>query len=90
MHGTVDSPVHQSREGGNWFLHLSATAALTTHFFAMDQPSYYRSLLLYLADMNQLSDIHPTVHEEFMSGNHSISRSTKPFEQVWTDKALEQ
>lgn len=33
---------------------------------------------------------HPEVHEEFVNGNHAVSRSTKRFVQVWTDMALEQ
>ena len=64
---------------GNWLQHLSAAAAMTPHFFSMDRPNYSRWLLVYLADMNQLSETRPAVHEEFMSGNHSISRSTQPF-----------
>lgn len=75
---------------GDWFLHLSTTAAMTPHFFSMDRPNYSRWLPVYLADMNQLAKTHPDVHHEFMSGNHAISRSTKPFAQVWTDMALEQ
>ena len=75
---------------GNWILHLSATAAMTPHFFAMDRPNYARWLLVYLADMNQLPETHPAVNEEFMSGNHAISRSPQPFAQVWTDMALKQ
>ena len=75
---------------GNSRQHLSATAAMTPHFFSMDRPNYSRWLLVYLADMNQLSETHPAVHEEFMLGNHFVSRSTQPFAQVWTDMALEQ
>ena len=40
--------------------------------------------------MDQLSENHPAVLEEFMSGNLSISRSTQPFAQVWTAMTLEQ
>ena len=82
----------KAEKTGNWLQHLSTTAAMTPHFFSMDRPNYFRWLLVYLADMNQLSETHPAVHEdeEFMSGNHSISRSTQPFAQVWTDMALEQ
>ena len=40
--------------------------------------------------MNQLSETHPAENEEFMSGNHAISRWTQPFPQVWTDMALDQ
>ena len=43
----------------------------------------------YVTDVDQLSEPHPAVHEEFMSGNLSISRSTQPFAQVWSDMALE-
>ena len=42
----------------------------------------------YVADVDRLSETHPAVHEEFMSGNLSISRSTQPFAQVWSDMAL--
>ena len=40
--------------------------------------------------MQQLDNAHPRVYEEFMKGNHSISRSGQPFTQVSTDMALEQ
>ena len=40
------------------------------------------------ADMDQLSETHPAVDGEFISENHSISRSTQPFVQVWTDMAI--
>ena len=48
-------------------------------FFSMDRPNYSR-LLVYLADMNQLSETHHTVNEEL----------NQPFAQVRTDIALEQ
>ena len=64
---------------GNLLKHLSATAAMTPHFFSMDRPNYSRWLLVYLADIDQLSETHPALHEEFMPGNHSISRSTQHF-----------
>ena len=44
----------------------------------------------YIADVDQLYETHTAVHEEFMSGNLSIRRSTQPFAQVWSDMALEQ
>jgi hypothetical protein len=33
-------------------------------------------------DMRQLATKHPEVHEEFVNGNHAVSRSSKPFAQV--------
>ena len=32
----------------------------------------------------------PEIYEEFLNGNHPVSRSSQPFSQVWTDEALEQ
>ena len=75
---------------GNWNLHLSSTAAMIPHFFAMDRTNYARWMPIYLADMHMLEERHPKVFHEFSAGNHSISRSQQPFAQVWTDMALEQ
>ena len=74
----------------DWHLHLSATSAMTPHFFAMDRPNYSRWLPVYITDMNQLLETHPVIHKEFVNGNHAVSRSSQPFAQVWTDMALEQ
>ena len=75
---------------GNWKLHLSATAAMIPHFFSMDRVNYARWLPVYLSDMNSLQENHPDVHQEFMDGNHSVSRSKQPFAQVWPDMTQEQ
>lgn len=75
---------------GNWRLHLSSTAAMLPHFFAMDRSNYARWLPVYLADMQKLEERHPKVYQEFAAGSHSIGRSKQPFAQVWADMALEQ
>ena len=75
---------------GNWELHLSSVSAMVPHFFAMDRPNYARWLPVYIMDMRQLATKHPQVHQEFANGYHAVSRSGKPFAQVWTDMALEQ
>ena len=75
---------------GNWELHLLSVAAMVPHFFSMDRPNYARWLPVYIMDMRQLATKHPEVHKEFVNGNHAVSRSSKPFAQVWTDMALEQ
>lgn len=74
----------------DWLGHLSATAAMTPYFFAMDRSNYARWLPVYLTDMRKLPDTHARVHEEFIRGNHPVSHSAKPFSEVWTDMALEQ
>lgn len=75
---------------GNWNLHLSSTAAMIPHFFAMDRTNYARWMPIYLADMHKLEVRHPNVFKEFSAGNHSVSRSQQPFAECWTDMSLEQ
>ncbi|PFX14895.1 Uncharacterized protein K02A2.6 [Stylophora pistillata] len=57
---------------GNWKLHLTATAAMVPHFFAMDRINYARWLPVYLSVMNMLETNHPEVYKEFINGNHSL------------------
>lgn len=80
----------QAERTGDWKLHLSAVAAMTPYFFAMDRQNYERWLPVYLADMHQIESKHPRVYVEFMRGNHVVCRSSHPFSQVSTDMALEQ
>ena len=75
---------------GNWKKHLQATADMLPHFFSMDKTNYSRWLPVYLADMSLLEETAPEVHQEFLNGNHAVSRSSQPFSQIWTDMALEQ
>ena len=75
---------------GNWELQLLSVSAMVPYFFAMDRPNYARWLPVYIMDMRQLANKHPEVHQEFINGNHAVSRSNKPFAKVWTDMALKQ
>ena len=75
---------------GNWKFHLSATTEMVPHFFSMERVNYSRWLPVYLSGMHMLQLTHPAVHQEFIAGNHSVSRSNQPFAQVWPDMALEQ
>ena len=75
---------------GNWNLHLSSTATMIPHFFAMDRNNYARWMPIYLADKHKLEERHPNVFQEFSAGNHSISRSQQSFAKMWTDMALKQ
>ena len=82
----------QAERTGDWNskLHLSAIAAMTPYFFAMDRHNYVRWLPVYLADLHKIESKHPRVYVEFMRGNHVVCRSSHPFSQVSADMALEQ
>ena len=60
---------------------------MVPHFFSMERVNYSRWLPVYLSDMHMLQLTHPAVHQEFIAGNHSVSRSNQPFAQVWPDMA---
>ena len=81
--------IRAEREG-NWLAHLSYVARMAPYFVAMDRCNYARWLPVYLADMHQVPQKHPAVFEQFMNGEHTVSRSSQPFSQVWSDMALEQ
>ena len=75
----------------DWELHLNATTEMIPPFFAMDRLNYSRWLPMYIMDMRHLHETAPGVHNEFVTGNHTVSRSTsQSFNQVWTNMALEQ
>jgi len=59
------------------------------HFCAVAKTNYSRWLPIYFANMCHLQEDAPEVHQEVLKGNHAISRSSQPFSQIWTDKALE-
>ena len=75
---------------GDWRLHRASTAEMTLYFFSIDCTNYSRWLPVYFANMHLLEDTAREVHQEFMQGNHAVSRSCQPFSQIWTDMALEQ
>ena len=80
----------KAEQTGNWRLHLAAASSMTPYFFAHDRHNYSCWLPIYLADMEQLQQKHPTVYQRFMEGDHVISRSSQPFSSVWTDMTLKQ
>ncbi len=71
-------------------LHLVCVSAMVSCFFDMDRWNLPRWLPMYMSYMRRLVTKHPEVHEEFVKGSRAVSRSSKPFNQVWTDMALEQ
>ena len=74
----------------NWELHIKSVAAMAPHFNSMDRTNYARWLPVYLADMNVVQKKLPHVHAKVLKGYHAVSRSGQPFNQIWTDMALEQ
>ena len=75
---------------GNWLAHLPSVARMAPYFLAMGRCNYARWQPVYLADMHQLPQKHPAVFEQFMNGEQTVTRSSQPFSQVWSDMTLKQ
>ena len=80
----------RAERGVNWEVHLQSTAEMAPHFFSMDRTNYSRWLPIYLEYMQLLGKTASGVHDEFIKGNHGVSRPSQSFNQIWTDMAHEQ
>ena len=65
--------IRAEREG-DWELHLKVTTKMIPYFFAMDRVNYSRWLPVYIMDMRNLQEKALDVYNEFLRGNHTVSR----------------
>lgn len=79
-----------SREG-DWYLHLAAIHTLIPWCFAYDRMNYSRYLPIYYAEMENLQEKHPDVHNYFVEGGFSVQLgSENPFGKIAVDQAIEE
>ena len=57
---------------GNWLLHLETVQQMLPFFAAAGHNQYTKSAYIYLQMMEELPKTNPTVHENFLSGNHVV------------------
>ena len=81
--------LHAEREG-LWDLHLRTVGVMLPYFFACGHVHYAIWVSVYLGDMIFLPATSPNVHHEFEAGNFGVRHTEAPFNQVWSDMALEQ
>ena len=76
----------------DWNTHLETFQEMLFYDRAFDHYKYLSWGLIYLCDMLDLPTTHPYLHESFMNGLHTVSRSEidSSFNCVSTDMALEQ
>ena len=81
-----------SERDSNWELHLESFKKMLSYDRAFDHYKYFVWGTIYIVDMLQLPEKHPELHQHFMNGCHTVSRSKKEskFNSVSTDLALEQ
>jgi hypothetical protein len=74
----------------NWSLHLDVVVRMLPLFAATGHGNYAKSARLYVQQMRDLAETHPLLHEQFMSGYHSIRRSDRYWAGLSMDLVIEQ
>lgn len=74
----------------NWKLHLLACQSMLNVFAAAGHFNYARTCRLYLQQMSDLEDNHPSLYQQFMQGNHTIRRSERMWAGLSCDLVIEQ
>ena len=73
----------------NWELHLHVVSQMLNLFAATGHNNYAKYARLYLQDMKDLPVNYPWLHEQFLNGHHTVSRSDCHWTSVWTDLIIE-
>lgn len=74
----------------DFLLYMDALAKIVPWFFAFDHTNYARWIPVHLRDLVTLKDRHPDVYSEFLKGNFTVKKTTRPFSAVAIDQAHEQ
>ena len=74
---------------GDWDLFLSSFAEMLPWFAAFDHVNYFRWGTVFLADMNMLQQTAPVVYHGFQEGDFVTKETTRQFNQIPDDQALE-
>ena len=90
MVNTLLCMIRASREG-NWQLHMACIHECIQWCFAYDKINYARYLSAYYAEMTQLPERHPDVHQQFTEGMFSVQIGDRnPFGRIPVDQATEE
>ena len=75
---------------GDWNLHLQATADMLPYFAASGHNNYLKSSYIYLQQMYELPNSHPSVHHNFSKGLFVVRRSNRQWAGIPMDQIIEQ
>lgn len=74
----------------DWLLHLDATKMMLNLFAATGHNNYAKSCRLYLQSAAEMEEKNPTIYQQFLSGQHTIRRTSRGWSGLWTDLSIEQ
>lgn len=75
---------------GNWKLYLQSLREMLPYLCATGHNNYTKSLMLYLAKMENLEVTHPLVYSKFLEGLFVVHRSNTPWSGIFSDLCIEQ
>ena len=90
VHGHGWNTEEISERKGDWKGHLSSLTEMLPYFAASGHNLYLKSSYLYLQDMFQLEEKHPTVYNAFMSGSNVVRKSDRFWAGLSTYLVIEQ
>ena len=74
----------------DWELHLLTVTKMLNLFAATGHIHFAKSARLYVQMMRKLPQTHPSLYQQFMEKQHTVKRTEKNFNGLWTDLAIEQ
>lgn len=74
----------------DWDLHLFTCSKMLNLFAATGHSNYAKSVRIYLQEMNKLQESDPVLYQFFQKGHHTVKRSEKNWNAVWSDMGIEQ
>ena len=87
----VDLLLGLIRAERDWYLHLGCIREMIPCCFAMDKTNYSRYLPVHYAQMMELGNISPTLHQQLLNGGFSVQlKSGNPFGKIAIDQTLEE
>ena len=74
----------------DWELHLYVLQKMLNLFAATGHFKYARCTRLYVQQMKELPEKYPFIYHNFVNGNHTIRKTSRNWNGIWTDLAIEQ
>lgn len=71
-------------------LYVQSLQRLIPWFFTLDQTHYARWLTVHLRDLLNLGATHPSINEEFLTGNFTVNKTNRNFSAISIDQVHEQ
>ncbi len=82
--------IHEAERTGKWDLHLKTMHEMLPYLAAAGHNNYTKSVHVYLHNMENLSEEHPTVFQHFQAGMHVGRRSDRYWAGLSQDLLIEQ